>query len=117
MNDLNALLNELKSGLHKLETNKQIALNNVGKELIKDIKALTPVDTGKLRNSYKLSVNKDEVEVTTDVEYAIYVNDGHSTKSGSYVEGKYMFDKSMNEAVKNLDKEVDNMFRNTKIFR
>lgn len=117
MNDLNALLNELKSGLHQLETNKEKALNNVGKELIKDIKALTPVDTGKLRNSYKLSVNKDEVEVTTDVEYAIYVNDGHSTKSGSYVEGKYMFDKSMNEAVKNLDKEVDNMFRNTKIFR
>lgn len=117
MNDLNALLNELKSGLHELENNKQIALNNIGKELIKDIKALTPTDTGKLKKSYKLSVSKDEVEVTTDVEYAPFVNDGHSTKSGSYVEGKYMFDKSMNEAVKNLDKEVDNMFRNTKIFR
>jgi hypothetical protein len=117
MKDIDALLKELKSGLYELENNKEKALNNVGEKLIKDIKALTPVDTGKLKDSYKLSVNKDEVEVTTDVEYAVYVNDGYSTKDGSYVNGKYMFDKSINEAKKNLDKEVYDMFKNTKIFR
>lgn len=117
MKDIDALLKELKSGLHQLESNKKKALDNVGKEFIKDIKALTPVDTGNLRNSYRLSVDKDEVEVTTDVEYAPFIDNGHSTRDGGYVEGKYMFDKALNEAKKNLDKEVDNMFRSTKIFR
>lgn len=45
-------------------------LQEIGKKIEADAKAAAPVDTGRLRNSIKASVNGQEVTVGSDVKYA-----------------------------------------------
>ena len=49
-----------------------------------------PVDTGRLRADIKAKVNKKELNgiIWNDVEYAVYVHEGHKTKS-KYIEKQF----------------------------
>jgi HK97 gp10 family phage protein len=71
----------------KLKDNSKRVLTNLDKEmdkkikdslqvLLNDIQAKTPVDTGKFRDSIKISQNKKEGSVSTDVNYAKFVEFG-----------------------------------------
>ena len=48
-----------------------------GDQIVAEAKSLVPVDTGKLRDSIEIKeLNKDEVSVGSDLEYALFVEIG-----------------------------------------
>lgn len=65
-------------------------------EVVKNrTKALTPVDTGRLRGSWTSTVSGNTAEIFTAVHYAPYVEFGHRVKirgryTGAVVPGQYM---------------------------
>lgn len=75
--------NNFSSLVDQWEAKKQILLNRIGLILEAEIKeAITSgdtraIDTGRLRGSFSLEVGGDYVEYSTNVEYALYVDEGH----------------------------------------
>lgn len=65
--------------IRKLEGKVEDALKDIGAFVEGRAKLLSPVDTGNLRSSisHKLASEK-EVQIGTDVEYAVYVEKGTS---------------------------------------
>jgi hypothetical protein len=59
------------------------ALNETMDNILRRAKQNAPVDTGRLRADIKEKVNHRELKgvIWNDVEYAIYVHEGHKTKS------------------------------------
>lgn len=51
-------------------------LEQLGSEIEADARAVCPVDTGRLRDSLEHEVNGDTLRVGTNVEYAVYVEEG-----------------------------------------
>jgi hypothetical protein len=68
----------------------------------------TPVDTGHLRNSWKMQqVSPSRVEVTNNVEYAAHVEYGHRVKihgkfTGKVVPGDKMLHRAVDETKANF---------------
>lgn len=60
------------------EAKKIILLQRIGNIMEEEIAQWIPVDTSRLVSSFTVSVSGAEsVEYSTNVEYALYVNDGH----------------------------------------
>lgn len=57
----------------------------IGETAVGYAKNDTPVDTGRLRNSEDYKVEEDGVYIGTNVEYAPYIELGHSQEVGRYV--------------------------------
>lgn len=78
-------LDELIEGfevlIDKWEEKKIVLLNKIGNILDAEIKPLVPVDTSRLADSFGFEIDVSgslgSVEYGTNVEYALYVNDGH----------------------------------------
>lgn len=64
--------------LRELAVRKTQALEAIGMRAETHAKALTPVDTGNLRNSMAHAVSVDAVYIGSNVEYAPYVEYGTS---------------------------------------
>ena len=62
--------------LELLNQKKKLALLAVGAAAEGHAKALTPVDTGRLRNSISHAADNDAAYIGTNVEYAPYVEFG-----------------------------------------
>ena len=64
--------------IDKWEEKKVVLLQKIGTVMEEEIKPLIPVDTSRLESSFTVSVTGSEsVSYSTNVEYALYVNDGH----------------------------------------
>lgn len=64
--------------IDKWEEKKIILLQRIGNIMEEEIAPNIPVDTSRLVSSFTVSVTRSEsVQYSTDVEYALYVNDGH----------------------------------------
>ena len=63
------------------EREKEILLWRIGRIIQAETIPLVPVDTSRLVDSFEVSVqiggSEDYVQYATNVEYALYVNDGH----------------------------------------
>lgn len=60
------------------EAKKAHLMSELAKICLEEISPLIPVDTSRLVGSFQIGViTPDEAEIGTNVEYAIYVNDGH----------------------------------------
>lgn len=92
--------------LKALEQKKKAALTGIGIQAEGFAKRLTPVDTGRLRNSITHAVRGDDVYIGTNVEYGIwlelgtgiYASDGKGRQSpwGYYDrDGKYHVTRGM----------------------
>ncbi len=62
--------------LEEMESRKKMALLAIGAAAEGHAKALTPVDTGRLRNSISHTADSDAAYIGTNVEYAPYVEYG-----------------------------------------
>ena len=62
----------------KFEEKKLVLMNKMANICLSEISPLIPVDTSRLVSSFQVGVvTPNEAEVGTNVEYALYVNDGH----------------------------------------
>lgn len=64
----------------KWEEKKAVLLKKMGMIYLSEVKPNVPVDTSRLVDSISIfgeGIPQDYIEVGTNVEYALYVNDGH----------------------------------------
>lgn len=80
------------------------SLDKTGRKVVSDAKAITPVDTGRLRNSIRHEVSDDNVEVGSDVEYALYVHED-LTKFHPVGEAKFI-EKALRKNTKTFERIV-----------
>ncbi|MHC1597229.1 MAG: HK97 gp10 family phage protein [Methermicoccaceae archaeon] len=79
-----AYLDRLAKGAG-LEQALELAGQVVEREAVLKIEEMGAVDTGRLKGSITSRVEGDKAVVGTDVEYAVYVHEGHKTRSGGFV--------------------------------
>lgn len=119
-------LEKVTSGLSRvadgLERGLVDALLATGVTVRRTMKQNAPVDTGNLKRSIGYKVNKPALEVIIGPDqekapYAPYVEYGHHTRSGSFVQGQFYVRKTkqeVNDAVQDLFadmvREVTNKF-------
>ena len=77
----------LNTALHGTKEAARIALEIIGSRAETHAKEAVPVDTGRLRNSITHEVEGDgqAVVIGTNVEYAPFVELGHTQEPGRYV--------------------------------
>lgn len=68
--------NDFDIDIKDIERAVQEELEDTANNIEDDAKRNCPVDTGYLRSSIKTDIDKLDVEVGTDCEYAPYVHDG-----------------------------------------
>ena len=96
MAEIDHLIIKLRSSRDAVGKEKAAMLDRIGEEAANTVRNLTPVDTGRLRESIHHEVQDYEtVAVTTNVEYAPYVDQGHATRGGSFVPGHHMFEQGL----------------------
>ncbi len=67
-----------QSVVDSFEAKKLVLMRRMSNICLEEISPLIPVDTSRLVSSFQVGViTPDEAEIGTNVEYAIYVNDGH----------------------------------------
>ena len=71
--------------LQALEEKTRQSLEEVGQIAVNDARNNTPVRTGNLRNSMTYSIQDGEVIVGSDVDYAVYVEEGTSKQKGQHM--------------------------------
>lgn len=71
--------------LREMQAKKAAALEAIGARAETHAKALTPVDTGNLRNSMAHAVSGDAAYIGSNVEYAPYVEFGTSRNKAHHM--------------------------------
>ena len=142
---LDELIECFEALIDKWEEKKVVLLNKIGNILDAEIKPLVPVDTSRLADSFSFYVDVSgslgSVEYGTNVEYALYVNDGHvqhrrflpaerlSTNGKSvylkkidqkgimlserYIQGKFFLEKRAQSAKPRIERACDSLLRDT----
>ena len=59
------------------ESKKQVLLQRIGLIMRAEISPLIPVDTSRLVSSFSVEIGGDFVKYYSNVEYALYVDEGH----------------------------------------
>ena len=140
---LDELIECFEALIDKWEEKKVVLLNKIGNILDAEIKPLVPVDTSRLADSFSFYVDVSgslgSVEYGTNVEYALYVNDGHvqhkrflpadklsvggkakylknRNQKGimlkeSYVNGSFFMEKGMQDAKPRLNRLVESFLQ------
>lgn len=86
MADVEIIIDNTDKAMTNMQDGIERALEAIGAQCENYAKMLCPVDTGNLRNSINhAKENSNTVVVGTNVEYAIYVHEGHKTPSGGHV--------------------------------
>ena len=111
---LNNFIRTLNNSSNNFDEEAKKSLNKVSQKLIAKVKLKTPVESGVLRRSWR--VKKDGVLariVYNNVRYAPYIEHGHRTRGGkSFVDGRYMLAKSVQEIEETLTSEFSIMIEN-----
>ncbi|WP_195238668.1 HK97 gp10 family phage protein [Romboutsia sp. 1001285H_161024_C4] len=82
----------------------------LGSDLLSRVKDKTPVDTGALKNDWKMKpLDPFSIVVYNTIKYANLIEYGHRTRNGyGYVDGVYMLKKSVDELM--TDRELYDYF-------
>lgn len=108
----------LQNAHNKLPITTMECIDIVGKDLVERAKAITPVDTGRLKRSweteltregerrYILHIYNDARNPNSGKPYAKYVEYGHYSVAGNWVAGRFMLTNTMPEAVDILRKAI-----------
>ena len=114
MLDLQDMINSLRNSKELIGSEKTSLLNNIGSQLSNKVKQYTPVDTGQLRNSIHHTIADDAVSITTNVEYAPYVDLGH-VSGDRFINGRHMFNRAFLQADELIDPEINQFLNKIKI--
>lgn len=138
IDDWDEFVNNFAKLVDKWAEKKAVLLKKMATIYMQEVKPLVPVDTSRLVDSISFfgeGIPRDYVEVGTDVEYALYVNDGHiqhkrflpaeklsvggkakylkdSNQKGimlseKYVQGAFFMEKGFNSAKPRLERLVN----------
>ena len=77
------------SVIDKWDEKLQILLKRIGMIMEAEISPLIPVDTSRLVSSFSIEVGGDYVQYYTNVEYALYVDEGH-VQHRRFLPAKYL---------------------------
>lgn len=127
-NSLDALINDLQKAINYIESKTPELLEDMADIATKEIKAITPVKTGRLRNSIQATVMGERAIIDSSVDYADDVEFGHMqeerfvpvlgvTVDDKFIKGSHMFENGMNNAEPKLDREVKEFMDNLPIFK
>lgn len=96
----------------------QACENRMGQKIIREVKRITPVETGNLRRRWFCRVDKEKgqlvIWICNDAEYAAAINNGHrivrAKKTVGYKKGRYMLEKGISTYQMNyLRQDLENM--------
>lgn len=80
--------------------------NMIAQVFLRNVTNLTPVDTGFLRGNWDIVRGRDYYQVYNNTIYGMYVNYGHRTRNGGWVEGQFFVEKSMEMTERSVKKIV-----------
>ena len=111
---LNNFIRTLNNASNNFDMKAEKAVGRVANRLIRDVKLKTPVDTGVLRRSWHVKMPQKLTRVIyNNCRYVSYVEYGHRTRGGkSFVDGKYMLTKAVEEIESELDNQVSILIEN-----
>ena len=108
---LNSFIRTLNNASNNFDEEASKRLNNVSQKLIAKVKLKTPVDSGVLQKSWRSKKDGDLARIVYNrVEYGPHIEYGHRTRGGkSFVDGRYMLTKSVNEIEDTMTSEFSMM--------
>ena len=111
---LNRFIRTLNNATNNFDEEASKRLNNVSQKLVAKVKLKTPVSTGVLRRSWRVKKDGDLARIVyNNVKYGSMVEYGHRTRGGkSFVDGKYMLTKSVQEIESELDNQLSILIEN-----
>ncbi len=128
MNDLDALIKELERAKKYIEKETPELLEDIAEIAKKEIQDVTPVKTGKLKNSIQVTTSGNKAVIDSTEDYADDVEFGHFqeerfvpaigvTVDDKFIKGSHMFENGMNNAESKMDRELKDFIDNLPIFK
>ena len=111
---LNNFIRTLNNASNNFDEEAAKSLNKISQKLVAKVKLKSPVDTGVLRRSWRVKKDGDLARIIyNNVHYAPYIEYGHRTRGGkSFVDGRYMLTKSIEEIESELDNQLSILIEN-----
>ena len=114
---LTNFIRTLNSASNNFDEEASKSLNKVSQKLVAKVKLKTPVgkvNGGTLRKSWRVKKDGELARIVyNNIEYGPYVEYGHRTRGGkSFVDGRYMLTKSVQEIEDSLTSEFSIMIEN-----
>ena len=114
---LNELIRTLNNASNNFDEEATKSLNRISQKLVAKVKLKTPVGKvkgGTLRRSWRVKKDGDFARIVyNNIHYAPHVEYGHRTRGGkSFVDGRYMLTKSVQEIEETLTSEFSMMIEN-----
>ena len=114
---LNNFIRTLNNASNNFDEEASKSLNEISQKLIAKVKLKTPVGKvkgGTLRKSWRVKKEGELARIIyNNIHYAPHVEYGHRTRGGkSFVDGRYMLTKSVQEIEETLTSEFSIMIEN-----
>ena len=111
---LNRFIRTLNNASNNFDMEAEKSVGRVASRLVNRVKLKTPIDTGVLKKSWHVKMPQKLTRIIyNNVKYAPYVEYGHRTRGGkSFVDGRYMLAKSVQEIEGTLTSEFSIMIEN-----
>lgn len=114
--ELTKFYKDIESAEKDIEAVTIQTIRDMAQEALSLIIDNTPVRTGELKASWTVGdiiITDDdvEIEVYTDLDYAPYVEYGHRTRNGGFVQGQFIMTLAVDEV---LEMSTDIMYKNMK---
>ncbi|MDN2613003.1 HK97 gp10 family phage protein [Apilactobacillus sp. EABW-1NA] len=99
----------------RLLTETSDKLNDISTFAFNTIVKTTPVKTGTLRRAWSKSgvtytSRQLSVKISNDQDYASFVENGHRTRSGSWVNGRFMNKNALDDANDKINNDLKGFF-------
>lgn len=87
-------------------------LVEMAQRVLAKVRPRTPVDTGSLRASWSIvEVTNDAITIGSPMEYASFVEYGHTLRNSVWKDGRFMLTLSIEEVQKEIPKRFEKAFQ------
>lgn len=128
MNGLDELISDLQKAIDYIEKQTPEILEDMAETAKKEIQNLTPIKTGKLKNSIQATILGNKAVIDSTEDYADDVEYGHMQEKrfvpiidkmieSKFIKGHHMFENGMNNSEAKLDRKLKDFIENLSIFK